>query len=797
MLFSEFFERATGFAPHPYQARVAAEGLPDLLRVPMGAGKSKAVVLGWLWRRLHGSDEVRRATPRRLAVALPMRTLVDQFETDVQECLDRLGLAAEVGLYVVMGARRSDERRWRIEAHQPSIVVGTIDCLVSKALNRGYGISRNAFPIDFALMTNGTHIVIDEIQLAAASTVTLRQIAGFRRTWPAAEPAGLTCMSATVDRRIINTVDNADDDVVTIALGEPDRHGRLGELLAAGKVVRRMPGEQPSAPPAVAAHAQARHRPGSRTLVVVNTVKSAKAIFASLRRLKPAAEVLLIHSRFRGVERAELARRLIGPVPEAGVIVVATQVVEAGVDLDSSVLITESAPWPSLCQRSGRCNRYAKVSDAELWWFSGSSPGPYTAEDIVETERVLTGLEGEPCTGEVLLAQVVTPGDLALRVLRRPDFLALFDTAPDLSGVDIDVAPFIREGADSLDCQVAWIEVPPKGAPEPGAALPGQAWRCPVPVNEARSWAKSVEAWTLDVVVERWERVRAQTRIRPGELILVAARSGGYNPDVGFDPTSTLLVQGEPPSATDAPSGAEEVDLLSADLTNGEARRWELLDEHLRATRDHAVALVKALDPDLDEGMRRVTVAAAYTHDIGKANLEWQQGLRATAHPIEGPDGLLAKSPGRGRLAVPGRSSFRHELQSALMLGTPEAADLRTHAGITDDDVFLVRYLVAAHHGKVRLQVRQPSGSAGPSHGTLGLRDGELLGPSTVLDTSVEPWVVDLGLLALGGEQSWTRSALELLDRYGPFRLAYLEMLVRVADWRASAGLGLPDGAVR
>ena len=47
---------------------------------------------------------------------------------------------------------------------------------------------------------------------------------------------------------------------------------------------------------------------------------------------------------------------------------------------------------------------------------------------------------------------------------------------------------------------------------------------------------------------------------------------------------------------------------------------------------------------------------------------------------------------------------------------------------------------------------------------------------------------VDLEPFSLGGDRSWTRTALSLRDRYGPFVLAYLETLVRVADWRASAG---------
>ena len=37
------------------------------------------------------------------------------------------------------------------------------------------------------------------------------------------------------------------------------------------------------------------------------------------------------------------------------------------------------------------------------------------------------------------------------------------------------------------------------------------------------------------------------------------------------------------------------------------------------------------------------------------------------------------------------------------------------------------------------------------------------------------------------GDDDWGRTAARLRDRYGPFALAYLETLVRIADWRASA----------
>ena len=49
---------------------------------------------------------------------------------------------------------------------------------------------------------------------------------------------------------------------------------------------------------------------------------------------------------------------------------------------------------------------------------------------------------------------------------------------------------------------------------------------------------------------------------------------------------------------------------------------------------------------------------------------------------------------------------------------------------------------------------------------------------------------MDLSIAQIGGtgpsHPSWTERMLALRDQYGPFRLAYLELLVRAADGLAS-----------
>lgn len=46
--FVELLRAAMNDAAYPYQERLAAEGLPALLQVPTGAGKTAAGVLPWL-----------------------------------------------------------------------------------------------------------------------------------------------------------------------------------------------------------------------------------------------------------------------------------------------------------------------------------------------------------------------------------------------------------------------------------------------------------------------------------------------------------------------------------------------------------------------------------------------------------------------------------------------------------------------------------------------------------------------------------------------------------------------------
>ena len=104
----------------------------------------------------------------------------------------------------------------------------------------------------------------------------------------------------------------------------------------------------------------------------------------------------------------------------------------------------------------------------------------------------------------------------------------------------------------------------------------------------------------------------------------------------------------------------------------------------------------------------------------------------------------------------------------------------------------LAAYLIAAHHGKVRMRLRALPKEARPENGLLfarGVWDGDELPQTHLGDVVVPKTKLDLDLMQLGEGPcgpSWSARTQGLLKQYGPFRLAWLEALVRIADWRAS-----------
>ena len=513
-------------------------------------------------------------------------------------------------------------------------------------------------------------------------------------------------------------------------------------------------------------------KPHTNTIIFLNTVARAQAVFTSIKEAgKFAGEHLLIHSRFRGVDRACLMTRLQKDVPEQGRIIVATQALEAGVDVTSATMITEIAPWSSLVQRFGRCNRYGECGEAgaTVLWIDlpDKHTPPYTLEECEAARQNLKQLSD---SGPQNLAKIPLGIPEQHNVIRKRDLIDLFDTDPDLSGFDVDVSLYIRD-ADDTDVRLFWRKADADG-PTPEQAAPFGGELCPAPIGNVKQLlSKGARAWVWDTLLAQW-RLVGKDSVFPGMTLMLDAACGGYDSEKGFDPAAEETVE---PVTT---SSGQEADRAIDNDEDTTSRVRVSLAKHSLHVRDEAARLAKQLE--LTDSERDILVESALWHDLGKAHdvFKARCGLGQEDTP-------LAKTPNYDWCGSDERNRpcFRHELASTL-------AYLANRDWKQEAD--LPAYLIAAHHGKVRMRLRALPNEKRAEDGRLfarGVWDGDKL-PRTDLGGMIVPETkLDLDLMQLGEGRfgpSWSARCQALLKQYGPFRLAFLEALLRIADWRAS-----------
>ena len=810
MTFVEFFATALGGSatPFSYQQALAQRDWPDALIAPTGLGKTAAVVLAWLWKRATAPE----TAPRRLVYCLPMRTLADQTARNVKGWLRRLAPLpsdwatrlprAECDVHLLMGGE--DEPRWYEHPERPVILIGTQDMLISRALMRGYAMSRFRWPVDFALLHNDAQWVFDEVQLMSSGLATSTQLEGLRRRFGTEIGAASLWVSATLHPEWLRTVDapvNLTVWRVPHDFPVDKESPEVRRLIDAPKHIgpsRVRPASARKADLSVYVRELAReilacHQPGRMTLAILNTVVRAQQVHAALvRQGAPYDRLALVHSRFRLADRTAQMHKLPQPHATDDLIVVTTQAIEAGVDLSAATLITELAPASSLVQRFGRVNRYGELNDsggATIRWvdltdIDETLSAPYEPQELaIGRTRIADLSDARPAH-----LPPPAPEDCSHRwVIRSKDLIDLYDTDPDLTGFDVDVSPYVRDAEDT-DVQVFWRDFDRSEGPV-GQPPPRREELCSVPIGQARDWLKKVREkqrlrpYQADPQARRSRGTSRHTAWVPldsppwpGLVLMLHVSAGGYSSATGFDPAETAPV---------VPVECAEDDVRVAESLNADPESEQPavpLTAHLQHVAGEAERLCEALG--IAVGNADI-VRAAWWHDVGKSHAAFQERLGASAL-----DPLLAKAPYFD--VRKGRPYFRHELASALAYlahtGWSRAGDL-------------VAYLTAAHHGKVRMNLRALPVEQPPGDGdgmvargrfARGVWEGDEL-PAVDLGVG-DAWAggaLSLSIMELGTDvqsgASWTERTRGLLDEHGPFRLALLEALLRIADWRASA----------
>ncbi|MDA8159895.1 MAG: type I-U CRISPR-associated helicase/endonuclease Cas3 [Desulfobacteraceae bacterium] len=530
--FDDFFVAVHGRRPFPWQRRllatVLAEGWPSTLSLPTASGKTAILDVAVFALAVQAAQCRPLSTPRRIVLVVDRRIVVDdafQRSRRIRRALvetgggtlmavaDALGsLGGEEPLAVALlrgGIYRED--RWARSPAQPVILCSTVDQVGSRLLFRGYGVSPSIWPLHAGLLGNDTLIILDEAHCSQPFAETLSWIGWFRRHGAQVPnfPFAVVEMTATPKDKGARSVPFllAPEDRAT-----PELSRRLAAARHCSLLISRPKEEGLVADLADLAVRAA--SPGDTVLVVANRVATARGVAellaARARRSKDRleAEVILLTGRSRPLARdgllAPLRGRLLAGRDRAGcagrppLIVVATQCVEVGADLDVDCLITECCPLDALRQRLGRLNRLGEMFEAfvvivcraeQSWSGEDEQPpdDPVYGQSLARTWGWLTEARGG--------AESIDLGNDALEARLSGIIL---EEGHDVLNAPTSHAPVLFPAYCDLWAQTG---PPPDASPEPTIFLHGPqrgepevrlVWRADLEETTKDSWSDTV-----------------------------------------------------------------------------------------------------------------------------------------------------------------------------------------------------------------------------------------------------------------------------------------------------------------
>ena len=827
------FRDIVGDDPWPWQrkfyASLVAGDAPDAVDIPTGLGKTACVLLALLARVRN------RALPTRIVYVVDRRAIVDQTAGVVAEWVERIAaLPTLAGAFdacaafpaerpVAIGVLRgglADDGAWRADPARPTVIVGTVDMVGSRLLFAGYGDGRSRRALHAGLLGHDALVLLDEAHLAPAMTSLLGAVAALQRK--------------SEFRAIALSAVGARSGAVR-GLGREDLAcAAVRRRLRARKSLRLSPVTTPSARIARLCDAALAHETGAVAVFVEHVADAARIAARLARALGPggAQRVALLTGTLRAFERAALTAGAVWqrfrprpsrPRDGASVYLVATAAGEVGVDLDADHAVMDLSTLDSMVQRIGRTNRTGTgaatvtvvfaASDAEA---PAASPTSHRQLRQAARQRTLAVLRDLPDVSPMTLHAIdrdtldactvesVEPARLDATVVE-----AFASTSAGLALPSVDVyLRGVRETPERPETHLLWrwdvaalAEVGTHAAAEALAFFP----------PAARELARVPSRWAEALVRRALAR-----RAGRGLPVVVAGRDGTVFASVVDDEAAlpsleyaTVVLHpdagGLSPAGLPDEAAADEVDDVGDDadriryMATCDAKTIEtdarVFPEWLNTAVERRIAVapdgcerslvyarrrraprgergrgaLAARTPTVDAHCARVAAAArriatalrlpaslidaleaaGRCHDRGKTRAVWQ---RAAGAPPGSPP--LAKS-WPGRLRGEWLDGYRHEFGSLV------DAERALGPGAPHRDLIL--HLVAAHHGWAR-----------PGFPHRAQWDPD------------EP--------ARANEARAMRVAhrfARLQAHYGPWRLAWLESLLKAADaWVSSETYG-------
>ncbi len=619
--FEAYFEAVHEHPPFPWQVRLASRVVqsgawPSLLDLPTGVGKTTALDIALF------AMAARKDAPRRVFLVVDRRIIVDQGAKHAKKILDALeaGAAPDVkeALLKLWGGKTRDapfevavlrgglprDGDWAKRPDQPVLGLSTVDQVGSRLLFRGYGVSARMAPIHAGLLGRDALFLLDEVHLAQPFAETLAQLQLQKGSDPK-RGFQVVQMSATPGEKTEDAFE----------LGEADRENEvIDRRLTAEKptVLREITvrGEEASRRETfgrkAAEHAHALIKEGAKTVgIVVNRVDTARHACLTLAK-DDGIEVKLLTGRMRGLDRDKLlgTDEVEGLLARAGAgaeispdakpyVVVATQTIEAGADLDFDALVTECASYDALKQRFGRLNRRGEQSFSKAVVLIRSDQVKESDKDPVygpalnATWKMLKSKEA----GLDFSIEAREHDELKGLLVERkrapiilPEYVNAWAQTAPVPDPDPDVALWLHGDQDNApEVQVVWRseiteetleKLADTESAQPlrdfaailAACRPAPSETLSVPLYAAKAWLqKASESEISDTVgtdledefsrrrtttkaqrsALRWSgsevELVAPNKIRPGDTLIVPCERGGIT-DKNWDPGSRELV---------------------------------------------------------------------------------------------------------------------------------------------------------------------------------------------------------------------------------------------------------------
>lgn len=339
------------FIPYPYQEKVAQHllsGRNVILQAPTGAGKTAAGLLPFLHARRNSDAS---SFPRKCIYSVPMRVLANQFVVEYTKLITKYGWQHELDVTIQTGERPEDPQL------EGDLIFTTIDQTLSNFLCIPYALGNGRANVNAGAVAT-SYLVFDEFHLYDAYTAlptTLQMLKMLKGITP------FLLMTATFSATML--IELAQELDVVIVPEDDEERSTLQAIPSQQKERIYQTQDKLLTAEAVLTH----HPTGGRSIAICNTVDRTQALFEAVKQAAPpGVEVKLLHSRFYPDDRKakeDWLRQEFGKDKKAyqvqSAILIATQVIEVGLDITCDVLHTELAPANAILQRAGRCARYA------------------------------------------------------------------------------------------------------------------------------------------------------------------------------------------------------------------------------------------------------------------------------------------------------------------------------------------------------------------------------------------------------------------------------------------------------